>query len=77
MRLIPGTRIIVSLDNEEYHFILVTSGGGEFGRLNIKAPLAQLLGAMTTGNTVQAWTPRIVGAEPMRVELVAISEPSA
>jgi len=73
MRLIPETKITVLLDGEEHHFVLVAESGDGNGRLNIKAPLAVLLGMMAVGNTVKAWTPpRIVGAEPMRVELIKV-----
>ena len=70
MKLTPETEVIVLLDGEEHRFTLVASDGGD-GRLNVKAPLAMLLGAMAPGNVVKAWTP-VTGAEPVRVELVAI-----
>lgn len=71
MRLTPGTKVTVKLDGNEQRFTLVSSSGGN-GRLNIKAPLAVLLGGMAAGNTIKAWTPCVAGAGPMRVELVAI-----
>ena len=70
MRLIPETEVDVLLDGEEHRLTLVASDGGD-GRLNVKAPLAVLLGAMAVGSIVKAWTP-IAGAETIRVELVAI-----
>lgn len=72
MKLTPGIEVTVKLDGKEYRFTLVASGGDGDGRLNIKAPLARLLGAMTVGNTVKAWTPPVKGARAMRVELTAI-----
>lgn len=72
MRLIPRTQVTVKLDDEEHRFTLVTSGGDGNGLLNVKAPLAVLLGAMAVGDVAKAWTPLIVGAKPMRVELVTI-----
>lgn len=72
MRLIPGIKVDVKLDGKKRHFILVAEGGDGNGRLNVKAPLAVLLGGMGPGDEVKAWTPRITGAVAVRVELVAI-----
>lgn len=72
MKLILGTRLVVSLDGEEHRFVLVASGGDGNGRLNIAAPLAALLGAMAPGDVVKAWAPLVEGAELMRVELVEV-----
>lgn len=72
MKLTPGTRVIVNLDDEEYHFVLVAADGDGNGRLNIAAPLAVLLGAMAAGDTVKAWTPPVKGATQIRVELVEV-----
>ena len=72
MKLILGTRLVVSLDGEEHRFVLVASGGDGNGRLNVAAPLAVLLGAMAVDDTVKAWTPPVEGAESVCVELVAV-----
>lgn len=74
MRLTPGTRVVVLLDGEEHPFVLVAAGGDGDGRLNVDAPLAVLLGMMTVGDLVKAWTPRVAGAEPMRVKLVKVMQ---
>lgn len=72
MRLIPGTMATVKLNDDEHRFTLVASRGDGDGRLNIKAPLAILLGMMPEGGVVKAWTPAVSGAEPMRVELMKV-----
>jgi len=71
MKLIPGTEVLVKLDDKERRFVLVAADGGD-GRRNIDAPLAVLLGAMAVGDTVKMWTPPVRGAEPMSVELIAV-----
>ena len=84
MRLIPGTAVTVLLDDDERRFTLVAAKSERTGRtgswlrapvgkwLNIAAPLAVLLGMMSPGNVVKAWTPSVQGAEPMRVELIEV-----
>ena len=72
MRLAPGTQVVVLLNDEEYRFTLVASGGGDDGRLNVQAPLATLLGAMAVGDVSKGWTPRVAGAKPMRVEVMTV-----
>lgn len=72
MRLIPGTKITVKIDDEERRFTLVLEDGDGNGRLNVKAPLAVLLGAMRPGDVAGSWTPSIKGAVQMRVELTAV-----
>ena len=67
MRLIPGTAATVKLNDDEYNFTLVAADGDGNGRLNVAAPL---LGMMTPGDVVKAWTPSVPGARPIRVELV-------
>lgn len=59
MKLVPGTQVIVTLNDEEYRLTLVASGGDGDSLLNVKAPLAILLGMMAVGNTVKAWTPAV------------------
>lgn len=72
MRLIPGTAVIVLLNGEEHHFTLVNADGDGDGKLNVAAPLAVLLGMMAPDDVVEAWTPPVPGARPMRVELVEV-----
>ena len=72
MKLTPGIEVTVKLDDEEYRFTLVASGGDGDGQLNVKAPLAVLFGAMAAGDVVGAWTPPVKGAVAMKVELTAI-----
>lgn len=72
MRLTPGTVAIVLLDDDKCRFTLVASGGDGDGRLNVKAPLAILLGAMAPGDVAGSWTPAVKGAKQMRVELMEV-----
>ena len=73
MKLKAGTTATVKLDGKKYRFLLVHAGGDGKERLNLKAPLAQLLGAMAVGDTC-TWQVSVPGGEEMQVELVKVEE---
>ena len=69
MKLKVGTTATVKLDDEEYQFLLVHTGGNGKERLSLKAPLARLLGRIAIGEAVK-WLVEVPDGETMRVELV-------
>ena len=73
MKLKAGMIATVKLNDEEYQFLLVHTGGDGKERLSLKAPLARLLGGMAVGDTL-TWQVQVAGGETMRVELVKVEE---